>query len=108
MESRVFSAGVIGVDGYLVEVECDTGPGLNSFEVVDLAETAVRESRARIRSAVSNCGYDMPRGRIPINLGPANVPKRGPIYDLKGKNLSLALARPAAVVWRHAQGGDAR
>ncbi len=82
MVSKVFSAGVIGVDGYLVEVECDTGPGLNAFEVVGLAETAVRESRVRIRSAVANCGYDMPRGRITINLAPADVPKRGTIYDL--------------------------
>jgi len=82
MVSKVYSAGVIGVDGYLVEVECDTGGGLNSFEVVGLAETAVRESRVRIRSAVSNCGHDMPKGRITINLAPADVPKRGTIYDL--------------------------
>ena len=82
MVSTVYSAGVIGVDGYLVEVECDTGGGLNSFEVVGLAETAVRESRVRIRSAVDNCGYTMPRGRITINLAPADVPKRGTIYDL--------------------------
>ena len=82
MVSTVYSAGVIGVDGYLVEVECDTGGGLNAFEVVGLAETAVRESRVRIRSAVDNCGFAMPRGRITINLAPADVPKRGTIYDL--------------------------
>lgn len=82
MVSTVYSAGVIGVDGYLVEVECDTGGGLNAFEVVGLAETAVRESRVRIRSAVDNCGFAMPRGRITINLAPADVPKRGTVYDL--------------------------
>jgi len=76
------SAGVVGVDGFLVEVECDTSRGLNSFEVVGLAETAVRESRVRIRSAVNNCGYQLKPKRVTINLAPADVPKRGTIYDL--------------------------
>ena len=82
MVAKVISAGVVGVDGFLVEVECDTGRGLNSFEVVGLAETAVRESRVRIRSALTNCGHQMPRKRITINLAPADVPKRGTVYDL--------------------------
>jgi magnesium chelatase family protein len=82
MVSTVYSAGVVGVDGYLVEVECDSGPGLNSYEVVGLAETAVREARVRIRSAVENCGFTLPKGRITVNLAPADVPKRGTIYDL--------------------------
>lgn len=82
MYAKVISAGVVGVDGFLVEVECDTARGLNSFEVVGLAETAVRESRVRIRSAVTNCGYKIKPKRITINLAPADVPKRGTIYDL--------------------------
>jgi magnesium chelatase family protein len=82
MIAKVVSAGVLGVEGYLVEVECDTGAGLNSFEVVGLPETAVRESRVRIRSAVVNCGCEFPRKRITINMAPADVPKRGTIYDL--------------------------
>jgi len=72
----------MGVDGFLVEVECDTSRGLNSFEVVGLPEAAVRESRVRIRAAVKNCGLDFPRSRITVNLAPADVPKRGTMYDL--------------------------
>ena len=82
MFAKVMSAGVMGVDGFLVEVECDTSRGLNSFEVVGLAETAVRESRVRIRSALNNCGFKFPTSRITINLAPADVPKRGTNYDL--------------------------
>ncbi len=93
MVSKVISAGVVGVDGYLVEVECDTGGGLNAFEVVGLAETAVRESRVRIRSAVDNCGFDLPKGRITINLAPADVPKRGTTYDLPQAIALLAESR---------------
>jgi magnesium chelatase family protein len=82
MYAKVMSAGVAGVDGFLVEVECDTAKGLNSMEVVGLPETAVRESRVRVRSAVVNCGYKFPSKRIIINLAPADVPKRGTIYDV--------------------------
>jgi len=82
MYAKVISAGVMGVDGFLVEVECDVSKGLNSFEVVGLAETAVRESRVRIRSALGNCGFEFPPKRITINLAPADVPKRGTYYDL--------------------------
>ena len=77
MYAKVMSAGVVGVDGYLVEVECDTGPGLNSCEVVGLPETAVRESRVRIRSAIMNSDYEFPMKRVTINPAPADVPKRG-------------------------------
>jgi magnesium chelatase family protein len=72
----------MGVDGYLVEIECDTGPGLNSFEVVGLPEVAVRESRVRIRAALENCGFEFPARKVTVNMAPADVPKRGTIYDL--------------------------
>jgi len=82
MVAKVMSAGVMGVDGYLVEIECDTGPGLNSFEVVGLPEVAVRESRVRIRSALENCGFEFPARKVTVNMAPADVPKRGTTYDL--------------------------
>ncbi len=82
MVAKVMSAGVVGVDGYLVEIECDTGPGLNSFEVVGLPEVAVRESRVRIRSALENCGFEFPSRKVTVNMAPADVPKRGTTYDL--------------------------
>ncbi|MBM4356246.1 MAG: YifB family Mg chelatase-like AAA ATPase [Deltaproteobacteria bacterium] len=82
MVAKVMSAGVVGVEGYLVEIECDTGPGLNSFEVVGLPEVAVRESRVRIRSALENCGFEFPAKKVTVNMAPADVPKRGTTYDL--------------------------
>jgi len=93
MFAKVNSAGVMGVDGYLVEVECDTGCGLNSFEVVGLAEAAVRESRVRIRSALGNAGIKFPSHRITVNLAPADVPKRGTTYDLPQAIALLASER---------------
>ena len=103
MYAKVMSAGVVGVDGYLVEVECDTGPGLNSYEVVGLPETAVRESRVRIRSALLNCDFDFPTKRVTINLAPADVPKRGTLYDLPQ---AMALLAAEKVVPRSALEGS--
>lgn len=88
MIARVHSAGVIGVDGFGVEVECEVASGLNSFEVVGLPETAVKESRTRVRAAMLSCGMRFPSRRITVNLAPADVPKRGTVYDLP---LALAI-----------------
>jgi len=88
MIARVHSAGVIGVDGFGVEVECEVASGLNNFEVVGLPETAVKESRTRVRAAMLSCGLKYPSRRITINLAPADIPKRGTVYDLP---LALAI-----------------
>jgi len=88
MIARVRSAGVIGVDGFGVEVECEVASGLNSFEVVGLPETAVKESRTRVRAAMLSCGLRFPSRRITVNLAPADIPKRGTVYDLP---LALAI-----------------
>ncbi|MGB7738299.1 MAG: magnesium chelatase domain-containing protein, partial [Steroidobacteraceae bacterium] len=53
-----------GMDAPLVRVEVDVGSGLPSFSVVGLLETAVKESKDRVRAALANCGYEFPAGRI--------------------------------------------
>jgi len=82
MLSKINSTGLIGIDGYLVTVEVDIGNGMPAFDVVGLPDTAVKESRERVRSALKNCGFKFPTKRITVNLAPANIKKAGAIYDL--------------------------
>lgn len=82
MITTVNSLGLQGVNGFLVKVECFTGPGTPHFEVVGLPDAAVREARDRVRAAIHSLGLDFPRGRITINLAPADVRKEGSVYDL--------------------------
>ncbi|RGQ40541.1 ATP-binding protein [[Clostridium] leptum] len=74
--------GLYGAEAFLVEVECDIGRSLPAFDLVGLPDTAVKESRERVRAALKNCGFDYPTGRITVNLAPADIRKEGPLYDL--------------------------
>ncbi len=82
MFAKVQSLGVYGMDAFMVQVEVDTGTGGPKFEMVGLPDTAVSESKDRVRSAIKNNGLAFPGGRITVNLAPANRRKEGPIYDL--------------------------
>ncbi len=82
MFARINSMGLYGVDSYMVGVEVDYGQGLPHIEVVGLPDTAVSESKNRVRAAVKNSGYSFPQSRLTINLSPADVKKEGPVYDL--------------------------
>lgn len=82
MFSQLKSLGLYGLDAYAVGVEADISQGLPSFDVVGLPDTAVKESRERVRSSIKNCGFDFPVSRITINLSPADIKKEGPVYDL--------------------------
>lgn len=82
MVVKCSSVGLFGMDGYMVEVEADVSGGLPAFDIVGLPDTAVRESRDRVRTAMQNCGYGFPVSRITVNLAPADVKKVGPLYDL--------------------------
>jgi magnesium chelatase family protein len=82
MLARVKSGALLGVDAYLVEVEVDLAPGLPAFTTVGLPETAVKESKDRVRAALKNSGYKFPGNRITINLAPADVRKEGTGFDL--------------------------
>lgn len=78
----VFTRANRGVDAPLVTVETHLSNGLPSLSMVGLPETAVKESRERVRSAILNAGFDFPDRRITINLAPADIPKAGGRYDL--------------------------
>ena len=72
----------VGIDAPLVRVEVHLSSGLPAIHIVGLAETAVRESKDRVRSAIINAGFDFPMQRITINLAPADLPKEGGRFDL--------------------------
>lgn len=72
----------LGISAPEVTVEVHLSGGLPSFSIVGLPETAVKESRERVRSALINSGYDFPQRRITVNLAPADLPKMGGRYDL--------------------------
>ena len=82
MLARVQSAAVVGLDALPVDVEVDVSPGIPTFAVVGLPDTAVREARERVRAAIRNTGYEMPPRRITVNLAPADTRKAGPAFDL--------------------------
>jgi magnesium chelatase family protein len=82
MSSKILSAAIVGLDAELVEVEADISPGLSHFTVVGLPDTAVQESRERVRAAIKNSGLPFPRTRVTVNLAPADLKKEGPSYDL--------------------------
>lgn len=82
MLSKVLSYGLIGIEGFGVQVEVDITGGLPSVDLVGLADTAIKESKERVRSAIKNSGLDYPINKITINLAPADKKKEGPLYDL--------------------------
>ncbi|MFO7963290.1 MAG: YifB family Mg chelatase-like AAA ATPase [Desulfobacterales bacterium] len=82
MLSGIYSSTMIGIDAYVVEVEVDINFGLPSFTTVGLPETAVKESKERVKSAVNNSGFEFPNDRITVNLAPANIKKEGTGFDL--------------------------
>jgi len=82
MLARVCSAAVNGIEAYPVEVEVNVGYGDTLVVIVGLPDAAVKESRDRVSTALTNSGYKFPMGKTTINLAPANVKKEGPSFDL--------------------------
>jgi len=82
MLAKVYSCAILGLDGQIIEVETDKGGGMSKFMMVGLPDTAVQESRVRVRAAIRNSGLSFPMGLYTVNLAPADLPKRGPAYDL--------------------------
>ena len=82
MLAKVFSCAVIGLEGAIIQVEVDISRGLPSFTIVGLPDTAVQESRERVRAAIKNSGLAFPGTRLTVNLAPADLRKEGPAYDL--------------------------
>ena len=82
MLARVLSAAVNGIEAFPVEVEVNSGWGDTVIVIVGLPDAAVKESRDRVTTAISNSGFKFPMGRTTINLAPADVRKEGPSFDL--------------------------
>jgi len=81
--AKVYSCATVGLEGVLVEVEVDSGPGGQpGVVIVGLPDAAVQESRERVRSAIRNSGARFPLGKVTVNLAPADIRKEGPAYDL--------------------------
>jgi magnesium chelatase family protein len=82
MHTKIFSATTIGVDAHCVEVEVDIALGMINFFIVGLPDTAIKESRQRITTALKNSGIRLPDRRITVNLAPADLKKEGTLFDL--------------------------
>lgn len=80
--ATILSRAQFGMDAPQVSVEVDIGSGLPSFTIVGLPEVVVRESKDRVRAALLNCNFELPPGRITVNLAPADLPKEGGRFDL--------------------------
>jgi len=82
MLSKVHSGAVYGVDAYPVEIEVNSGGGDPQTVIVGLPDAAVKESKDRVHTAIVNSGFKMPKGRLTVNLAPADIKKEGPSFDL--------------------------
>ena len=82
MFSKVYSGGLRGIDGYVVQVEADVSNGLPGFYMVGSLASEVKEAEERVRTAMRNSGYHLSSKKITVNLSPANVRKEGTACDL--------------------------
>lgn len=82
MLSIVKSMSLLGLDGYLVEVQVDVSAGIPCWDVVGLPDLSVKESKERVRTAIKNTGYDIQSRKIVVNLAPADIKKEGSFFDL--------------------------
>ena len=95
MPVKVQSSGVVGIDAHPIEVEVDVSRGAFGYETVGLPDTAVRESRQRVKAAIRNAGFEFPNERVVVNLSPANLKKEGTSFDLPIALGVLAASRQA-------------
>ncbi|MBU4315177.1 YifB family Mg chelatase-like AAA ATPase [Patescibacteria group bacterium] len=91
----IYSSAHIGLDAIKLHVEADISAGLPKFTIVGLPDTAISESRERIRSAIKNSGFSFPRTRVTVNLAPADIKKQGPVYDLP---IALSILMASGVI----------
>jgi magnesium chelatase family protein len=80
--ARTHAMALVGVQGHVVEIEADIENGLVALLLVGPPDTALREARDRIRSAIVNSGQSWPQRRITVGLSPASLPKRGSGFDV--------------------------
>ena len=82
MYSKTKTCVLNGLNGYDIDVEADLSSGLQAFNIVGLPDLSIKESKERVKSAISNSGFSIPPGRVTINLAPANLKKDGSQIDL--------------------------
>ncbi len=82
MLAKITSCSVLGIEGWLIQVEVDVANGLPMFSTVGLPDSTVRESKDRVKAAIKNCGYQFPTKKITVNLAPADIRKEGAGFDL--------------------------
>ncbi len=95
MHTKIFSATTIGVHTHTVEVEVDLTYGLLQFFIVGLPDTAIKESRQRVQTALKNCDLKLPERKITVNLAPADLKKEGTTFDLA---IALGILHAAGTV----------
>lgn len=91
MLAKVKSFGLSGIEAYPIEIEVDIVNGLPTLSLVGMTDTAIKESRERVKSAIKNSGFQWPAGRVTVSLAPSNIRKEGTSFDLP-----IALAMLAA------------
>ncbi len=97
MLSKIYSAGVLGIEGFEVTVECSAWDRIPKFDLVGLPDAAVKEAKGRVRSACENSGFYFPPLELMINLAPANIKKEGSAFDLA---ITIALLQAGGVIPR--------
>ena len=95
MYSKIYGAGISGIDGFIVTVECSARNKLPSFDLVGLPDLAVKEAKERVVNACVNSGIPFPSGALTVNLAPADKKKEGSALDLP---LLLSILHAGAVI----------
>lgn len=116
MLALIRSYGLKGLDGFPVSAEVDMHSGMPTYDIVGLADTAVKESKERVRSALKNSGYNYPVASVVVNLAPADVKKEGSMYDLPiavgmlaaSKQIEYANLKDAVVLGELSLNGEVR
>jgi magnesium chelatase family protein len=93
MFAACLSASFYGMEGFRVKVEVDVSSGLPCFSIVGLPDTAIQESKERVRSALVNSEFEFPLKRVIVNLAPADIKKEGPSFDLP---IALAILKASS------------
>lgn len=98
MLAKLFGSTLVGMESHRVTVEVDVTSGIPGFEMVGLPDTALKESRIRVKSAIKNSCFEWPKTKVHINLAPADIKKEGPSFDLPialGVLQAMGQLRPA-------------
>ena len=95
MYSKVYGAGITGIDGFIVTVECSARNKIPEFDLVGLPDMAVKEAKERVRNACANSGIPFPVAALTVNLAPADKKKEGSALDLP---ILLSILHAGAVI----------